>query len=247
MKKVNITMASGNMLIKPLVTAFRGSGGEYIVLDNEINGSMGLPIILVSKLSNNKLVKITDQNEWNAVKDTLRNIISGNQMEYIDVPENINGDDLFFSQLTLPVASFEVLKSNYKPLTANQGTQVTQQLDQSLEMNPTPQENPVSQMGPVSQPSVEPQTNTPEPEQPNEPFVSPFTQQQPEKQKPASVINPFIQPQAMGNMEKTQVVQEPVNNSQMKKPAPVDYSDEKEAFLKACGNMFDALVAKFNK
>ena len=28
---------------------------------------------------------------------------------------------------------------------------------------------------------------------------------------------------------------------------PVDFTADKEAFLKACENMFDALVAKFNK
>ena len=279
MKKISITMASGSMLVKPLVTAFRGASGEYIVLDNEINGSMGLPIILVTKLSNNRLVKITDQNEWNAVKDILRNIISGNQMDYIDVPENLSGDDMFFSQLTLPVASFEVLKNNYKTLTTaqespnqqpSQNTQtvsnaqpnqfpqatLTQQPSQISQENAMPQNNQFSPAAPISQEGLDPQSapifqdNSASQssqnvlEQKNDSFVSPFTSTQ---NVDAPVANPFIQPQTMGNMEQTQVAPEPVNSMPVSQEAAVDYSDEKEAFLQACGNMFDALVAKFNK
>ena len=54
---------SGSSLEKPLVSAFKGNNAIYVVLDNEINGTMGLPIILVSKLENNRLTKINDQNE----------------------------------------------------------------------------------------------------------------------------------------------------------------------------------------
>ena len=37
-------------------------------------------------------------------------------------------------------------------------------------------------------------------------------------------------------------VEQHVNNTEV----PVDFTADKEAFLKACENMFDALVAKFN-
>ena len=43
---------SGSSLEKPLVSAFKGNNSIYVILDNEINGTMGLPIILVSKLEN---------------------------------------------------------------------------------------------------------------------------------------------------------------------------------------------------
>ena len=103
---------SGSSLEKPLVSAFKGNNSIYVILDNEINGTMGLPIILVSKLENNRLVKINDQNEWNSVKEMLRMIIAGNQADYVVVDPMLGADDMFFSQLTLPVASFDALKNN---------------------------------------------------------------------------------------------------------------------------------------
>ena len=47
--KIKINMLSGTTIEKPLVTAFKGEHGDYIVLDNEMSGTMGLPIILISK------------------------------------------------------------------------------------------------------------------------------------------------------------------------------------------------------
>ena len=80
-EKIKINLVSGSSLEKPLVSAFKSNNAIYVVFDNEINGTMGLPIILVSKLENNKLTKIVDQNEWAAVKETLRMIIAGNQVD----------------------------------------------------------------------------------------------------------------------------------------------------------------------
>ena len=118
MEKIKINTMSGMNLEKPLVTAFKSNTGEYVVFDNEMNGTMGLPIILVTKLVNNSLSLIPDT-EWNSVKEVLRLIISGNQVDYISVGESISAEDNFFKQLTLPVASFEALKNNYKPISVD--------------------------------------------------------------------------------------------------------------------------------
>ena len=61
MGKIKVNLASGNVFEKPLVTCYQGSSANYIVFDNEMNGSMGLPIICISKLSGNKLEKIYDK------------------------------------------------------------------------------------------------------------------------------------------------------------------------------------------
>ena len=293
MKKINITTLSKNIIVKPLVTAFRSSLGEYIVLDNEVNGSMGLPIILVSKLTNNKLTKITDQNEWNSVKEILRNIISGNQMDYIDVDDKLNGDDIFFTQLTLPAASFEVLKGNYKPLSANPATPETSTPETSTPQMPT---NPVSSVQPpvaptpAVAPNVPPVAPVQQPVSPVQPPVAPTPAAVPNVppvapvQQPVSPVQPPVAPTPkaapsippVANNQSVQNTQEPFvtpfaptmdNNEPISgpviQPAPVnnnvvtntpttpqqeiDYSTEKEAFLKACENMFDALVSKLNK
>lgn len=230
---------SGSSLNKPLVTAFRSNNGEYVVLDNEMNGTMGLPIILVSKLVNNSLVAVPDE-EWNAVKEVLRLIIAGNQVDYINVGETIGAEEMFFKQLTLPLASFEALKNNYHPVNANvqeapiapevvsvgesssktiEPTIVTPQVE-----NVTPIETPV--------PPVEPASTVPTPEPVAPEVVAPVMPSTPISQNVAEVVAP------------TPAV-EPI--PEVTESVPVDFTADKEAFLKACENMFDALVAKFNK
>ena len=115
MSKVRVNLTSGNVFEKPLVTCFQGTSANYVVFDNEMNGSMGLPIICISKLNGNRLEKIFDQSEWASVKENLKSIISGSTLMYLEVPENLNAQDDFFTQLTLPVASFDVLKRSYNP------------------------------------------------------------------------------------------------------------------------------------
>lgn len=113
--KIKINLASGAVLEKPLITCFKGTNGNYAVLDNEANGSMGLPIIIISKLNGSNFEKILDPNEWGAVKDNLKTIIGGTALPYLAVPEEMNAPDDFFTQLTLPVASYDLLKKVYAP------------------------------------------------------------------------------------------------------------------------------------
>ena len=269
-EKIKINLVSGSSLEKPLVSAFKSNNAIYVVFDNEINGTMGLPIILVSKLENNKLTKIVDQNEWAAVKETLRMIIAGNQVDYVIVDPVFSADDVFFMQLTLPVASFDALKNNYRP-NANNAAPVAGEAslggtDLNAPVAPNPAESMVPPMpsapvmptaGDVSQPvspevpvaPVAPATpNVAESVQPTSP-VAPVMPSAPVQQNVASVM-----PEPMPQEPVTPVVPTPepvpsvepipepaIENSQ----TPVDFTADKEAFLKACENMFDALVAKF--
>ena len=74
MSKIRVNLTSGNVFEKPLVTCFQGTSANYVVFDNEMNGSMGLPIICISKLNGNRLEKIFDQSEWASVKENLKSI-----------------------------------------------------------------------------------------------------------------------------------------------------------------------------
>ena len=111
MTKIKLSLPSGSEVEKTVISYFN-NGGNYLVLDAESVGSMGLPIILVSKVSD-KAEKIVDQNEWQQVKGYLKNIISGGQTTYLAAPETIPADETYYTQLTLPVASFDALKNNY--------------------------------------------------------------------------------------------------------------------------------------
>ena len=231
MEKIKINTMSGMNLEKPLVTAFKSNTGEYVVFDNEMNGTMGLPIILVTKLVNNSLSLIPDT-EWNSVKEVLRLIISGNQVDYISVGESISAEDNFFKQLTLPVASFEALKNNYKPISVD-----------SLEskvVNEAPVLDNVVQAQEVASVNVAPQV-----QQPVENTV--VMPDAPVQSQTIASVNPVMPEVAPVTPEVNQTVvetpvEQPVNNTEV----PVDFTADKEAFLKACENMFDALVAKFN-
>ena len=213
MKKINVSTKSGDVLQKPLITAFKSSGGEYVVLDNEINGTMGLPIILVSKMVNNNLSLIPDA-EWNNVKEVLRLIISGNQVDYINVADSIMADDVFFKQLTLPVASFEALKNSYVPAALEQ--EPVQEGNAALEADTVMQ---------VQDASISPTLS--EPVMPSAPIQS-------------QVVAPVMPEVEVAPMPSVEPIPEDAVDT------PVDFTADKEAFLKACENMFDALVAKFN-
>lgn len=137
MGKIKLNLVSGAIVEKPLINAFKANNMEYVVLDNEMNGSMGLPIILVCKLENGKLTKIIDQTEWQIVKEYLKNIIAGNQIEFISIAAEMPADDIYYTQLTLPVPSFDALKNAYNSSESNNDSGVASILD----INPS---NPVT-------------------------------------------------------------------------------------------------------
>ena len=325
MDKIKINLASGTSLEKPLVSAFKSNNAIYVVFDNEINGTMGLPIILVSKLDNGKLVKIGDANEWNAIKEILRMIIAGNQVDYVVVDAALPADDVFFMQLTLPVASFDALKNNYRPNAENAGvtpntasvapeipnqnvdTQVVGPDAPTTEVAmpdaPVMPEVPVDNQGVAPQVSPEvnvapventvaptvqtdmqmpmPEVNNPvdpgmpaAPSMPEVPVDTPNVAMQPEvantpvapmPEMPTPVAEPVMpEPPVDAQVVANVGVDTSVSPEQPVAPTPeapasapiadamnevtatpVDFTADKEAFLKACENMFDALVAKF--
>ena len=114
MSKIKLNLASGVSVEKPLLNAFTVNTNKYLILDNEMNGSMGLPIVLVCKIVDNKVTKILDAAEWNNVKDYLKQIIAGSELEYIPVDPVMSADDIYYTQLTLTVPSFDALKNSYK-------------------------------------------------------------------------------------------------------------------------------------
>ncbi len=243
MSKIRVNLTSGNVFEKPLVTCFQGTSANYVVFDNEMNGSMGLPIICISKLNGNRLEKIFDQSEWASVKENLKSIISGSTLMYLEVPENLNAQDDFFTQLTLPVASFDVLKRSYNPpkpepevMPAPQPEVAPAPVQPAPEVMETPA--PPVMDGPISFGGMN--TVNTAPVMPN---------------MGAPVMNSNPAPQMMGNSDmlgQTNTMAMPNEmasmNNHMPNPQPIsniNYADLKETFMKSCENMFDALVKRF--
>lgn len=148
MGKIKLNLVSGAVVEKPLVNAFIANNNKYVVLDNEMNGSMGLPIILVSKIESNKLTKIVDQNEWQLVKEYLKNVIAGASMQFVAVNNEIAADDIYYTQLTLPVPSFDALKNAYK-VAGEPNAPVSEPAPSPVEQAPTVAPAPVETQAPA--------------------------------------------------------------------------------------------------
>lgn len=280
MSKIKLNLVSGAVVEKPLITAFQSSDNSYIVLDNEMNGSMGLPIILVSKIENNKLVKIVDQNEWQVVKEYLKNIIAGQTIQFIEVANELSADDIYYTQLTLPVPSFDALKNNYK-IGGQVDAPTVEPVAEVPVSEPAPVDEPIPTVAPVTpepvpapapMPEVAPQepviqtvepaveeTTIPEIEIPivshmanaaaSNPEPAPAIETPVIEPVAAPVVEPVVAPMPQEPVVETPVVESaPVVDTSVLEPTPsVDnpFNKEKEAFMKACENMFDALVQKF--
>ncbi len=252
MGKIKIKLTSGIEDIKGVITAFKAVDDAYVVLDNESTGSMGLPIILVSKLVGNKIEKIADQTEWQKVKEYLKNIISGNKVEYFTVMEEISADDIFYTQLTLPIVSFEALKNNYRPVDEAPVAPVIEPV-----VPVAPVIEPVAPVAPVIEP-VAPVVTEPTPIPSAMPVAEFATTSMPEMNM-EPVVNDFnVTPASIPAVEMASTVSNQLPNAQELMTPPVlenqieanisekvDYTEMKETFMKACENMFDALVKKF--
>lgn len=256
MAKINITKPTSVEAFN-LVSAFLENGNTYVILDSEKMGSMGLPIIYISKYTD-KLEKISDEMEWQSVKNYLKGIISGTSFHYVKIPEAVNADEVYYTPLTLPQASFDMIKSRYV---------VTESGGESIVLEPTSNVE-------VANSQSEPIIDTMPQETPNVPIVENVVQ--PIAETPVVPNNDVIPQVAPVAPVMPEVVAESnmsstidmVNNSPVVEPTtneiPVNPSvdaitpnvtsnlegaflKDKETFLKACENMFDALVAKYEK
>ncbi len=302
MGKIKLNLTSGGVVEKPLITAFKGTNGNYVVLDNEMNGGMGLPIILVCKLENDRLVKINDQTEWGMVKENLKSIIAGGNIEYLKINNELPADDVYFTQLTLPVPSFDTLKNTYKvdednstssletasifdvnPEVNNINTPVMD-TNKTVE-NGTPIDNvitPMSEENNNTSPVINPFENIGMPSNTSNPVnmtsnidisipnVSDSVASAPvvdiEKEitsviEPAgnennnvSPVSPVINEEAKIDVPKAEAVNMNTGVGEMPSMAVPSFGiaddlfkEQKEAFMQACENMFDALVQKFEK
>lgn len=250
MAKINITKPTGNVESLNLISAFKGEGNIYVVLDSEKMGSMGLPIIYVSKYTN-KLEKINDQNEWQSVKNYLKGIISGTNFEYVKINANIGADEAYYTPLTLPQASFDVIKNRYV-----------------VEENPIGNDNNTNTAPIMPNPNITSNTEV---------YVSPITStsniSDSESSSVMNLIDEAYKKEPIVNNENISNVESPIPNSIPKNiPEPsnslkeeinnketilttsslinsnlMNFDNDKETFLKACENMFDALVSKYQK
>lgn len=274
MGKIKLNLVSGAVVEKPLINAFKANNNSYVVLDNEMNGSMGLPIILVCKFENNKLTKILDQNEWGIVKEYLKNIIAGNQIEFIKMNSELSADDIYYTQLTLPVPSFDALKNAYKIEESENASVEVSIMDIPTTDVVAPNMGVLNNAS-VVEPTVSPVQNVviPEPVLPqmeapvvnNEPVIDiPVGPQVSVMPEVAPQVEPVVMPTSpidvapvnTGFETPVEPVIEPVisveNNPVVENNVSLNSNDsvfkeQKEAFMQACENMFDALVQKFER
>lgn len=255
MAKLKLNLPAGTVVEKPVVTCFNIDNKTYLILDAENIGSMGLPIILVCKIDSNKVVKITDANEWQQAKNYLKGIIAGNAMEYVKVAAELSAEEVYYTQLTLPVASFDVIKNNYKveeevvaptdetPVVSEPVIETPKVEESAPEVAPIPVIEPVAPVTEntqVAEPVVPeipaaPVVETPAPEVPVIDIQMP---------NDTNVANaPEVAPIMPAIPNNEEVVAPVVETNES--DGTIDFQETKEAFLTACENMFEALAAKF--
>lgn len=290
MAKINITKPTGNVETLSVLSAFKAHDNIFIIFDSEKTGSMGLPIIYVSKYVGDKLEKIMTDQEWEETKGFLKGIINGTNFEYIKVNDNLTADEAFYRPLTLPQSSFDLIKSRYvvpeeegssaarEPNPNTQETAPAFDLLNEATSNPapvTPTVMPVQEVEPaptVSEapdvyPAVEPTAQVAPgpvaaPVAP-EPSVVSARPEPVEQVMPTNNVAP-TEPIIPNNNISSNVATSSIPVTPEPVPMPVvepapsfgeetpvstpnNFDNDKETFLKACENMFDALISKYQK
>ena len=242
MAKINITKPTGMIESLNVISAFKAENNTYVVLDSEKMGSMGLPIIYVSKYTD-KLEKVNDANEGQNVKNYLKGIISGTNFEYLKLPDHIPADEFYYTPLTLPSASFDAIKSRYIIPT---DTEPNHEISSNSQVPSTP---------------VMPNPNTISNQNVN---VSPLPSTSQKKAESENTMMNLIDQAYTVNNKTTPVTENPASvNVEERTPSPLKqepisvipetktismrFEEDKETFLKACENMFDALISKYQK
>ena len=283
MAKINVIKPTGSDMLS-LLSAFKTENLTYVIFDSEKVGSMGLPIIYISKLTD-KLEKVMDDNEWQSVKNSLKGIINGTNFEYVKVNDTMNADEAFYTPLTLPQASFDLIKSRYvvvgsdegeakvleQPVNDVQQPNIVEQpkteenvMPSVMPVEPTPvtpmpvENNPVAANESVMQvseaPSITPvmpdinaMSNESYSATPNaEPAVMPeVVSAEPALVTPPSVVEPT--PAVLASPEINNIPESAIQDVPTVNLDANIFMQDKETFLKACENMFDALVSKYQK
>ena len=245
MGKVNIKTAMGNMESLNVLSAFKENNQTYVILDSTKMGSMGLPIIYVSKYTN-KLENITDDNEWSAVKNYLRGIVNGTNFQYVNIPENVDADEAYYKPLTLPQASFDLIRSRYVVVNNNSTNEPVIAPTDTATITPG-QNNDVSvptqvtNEAPTIVPSVSPiipDNSVSSNMNVGVAQANPVPTIEPQVIPDASVANNTVSVETANVVEPVIAPKADINNP---------FLTDKETFLKACENMFDALLAKYQK
>lgn len=256
MAKINITKPLGEKESYTLVNAFKVENQVYVIMDSERVGSMGLPIIYVSKYTN-KLEKISDANEWAKVKDYLRGLINGTNFEFVKIDENINADEVYYTQLTLPVASFDILKNRYvlpeaktniveeiAPVKAPEVESVSVN-DLINEMAPSIAEEKVVEQSAPIMPSNVPLSNV----EVNSTKIdaTPVALEAPLPVVEEKVIEEQSAPVIANVVPKVEPESPREEMGSRVNVSNISFDAEKETFMKACENMFDALMGKYER
>ncbi len=251
--KINILKPTGSEAFN-LLSAFKVEDNTYVIFDIERTSPMGLPAVYVSKLTT-KLEKISNPNEWESVKKYLKGIISGTNFLYVSIPDTLNADEVYYVQLYLPSESaFDLIKTRYVVNTPEQpSTPKEEPNPQVLSVEPPLKEEPLNNPAPNSAvdlnesvipvTSAEPTNVIPDnpiipdaPVMPNTPVMPESVTPVTPDDSPATPIEPEVSVEPLVN----------TSNEETKTPE-LNFDADKETFLKACENMFDALISKYQK
>ncbi len=245
MAKIKLNLSTG-IVEKPILSCFKKDNNSYLILDAENVGNMGMPIIYVCKIVDNKVVKINDDTEWQNVKGDLKSIISGQKMDYFTPAEQMDADEVYFTQLTLSNENLTTIKNNYQV----EGSS-------TAEVTPTTPENPTpdlaatniapenTESAPIDLGAAAETTVAPEPAvQAAEPIsIEPTTPEATPEPEP----QPTPEATPVDNPVDTQPTVEPtITPVASTETTNKDIAKIKEKFLNGCDMVFEAINELIN-
>lgn len=132
-EKVTLLNEKGESLQSDIVALFNINQKKFIITTNNEIDPNGLTVLHVSEVVGDKLTPITDDKDWDATKNVMRSVISGNEnrdFKYEPVISNINVNGIYSRDISVENSALKAIITDYmnnKPVDSdNSGGEVVQ-------------------------------------------------------------------------------------------------------------------------
>lgn len=141
-EKVTLLNEKGESLQSDIVALFNINQKKFIITTNNEIDPNGLTVLHVSEVIGDKLNPITDDKDWDATKNVMRSIISGNEnrdFKYEPVISNININGIYSRDISVENSALKAMITDYmnnKPVDVDNGGGEVVQIGNSPAPNP---------------------------------------------------------------------------------------------------------------
>ena len=115
LEKAVLVNERGETLEALIVAVFSVNNKKFIITTNNELDPNGLTVLHVSEVSGEQLVPVANDQDWDAVKNTMRSIISGsaNDIKYEPVVSQVSVNGVYSRDISVEKTAFDVMASTY--------------------------------------------------------------------------------------------------------------------------------------